>query len=129
VASGSLLEQPLCAPDFLVARVRGRLVGCVALRAWSPTVVELGSLVSEHPGMGRQLVDAALCWARARGAERVMALTGVCGFFERVGFERFGSGAPPHRQDAPLLAPKRVRCQACPHRHGCDQVLLQRVLA
>lgn len=128
VASGVLLDQGVRASEFLVARVRGRVVGCVALRAWSPDVVELGSLVSERPGLGRVLVDAAVEWACAQGAQRVMALTGVCGFFERVGFERFGDGAPPHRQDHPVLQTKRACCLACPTRDTCDQVLLQRVL-
>lgn len=120
--SGVLRPRALRAEEFLLSQH-----GCVALSAWSTSDLELGSLVSAQPGHGRALVNAALAKAWAQGAQRVLCLTGAPGFFERLGFVRVGSGAPPHRQSNPCggVAWKAARCVLCPDAAHCTQVLME----
>lgn len=130
VASGAVLPRVVVAADFLVARVQGRIEGCVALTPWTDEVIELGSLVSARPGLGRLLVEAACDLAEARGCQQIVALTGVADFFLRCGFEpqpaapwavaRGMVGGPP------AVAAKARKCAACPLLAGCAQTLLAR---
>lgn len=130
IASGAVLPRIVVAADFLVARVQGRIEGCVALTPWTDEVIELGSLVSARPGLGRLLVEAACDLAEARGCQQIVALTGVADFFLRCGFEpqpaapwavaRGMVGGPP------AVAAKARKCAACPLLAGCAQTLLAR---
>ena len=130
IASGAVLPRVVVAADFLVARVQGRIEGCVALTPWTDEVIELGSLVSARPGLGRLLVEAACDLAEARGCQQIVALTGVADFFLRCGFEpqpaapwavaRGMVGGPP------AVAAKARKCAACPLLAGCAQTLLAR---
>jgi len=60
---------------LLLARVDGRLAGCVALRRFEPGIAELKRLyvlpVARGAGAGRALVEAMLARARALGYARV----------------------------------------------------------
>lgn len=132
IASGALLPREADPAAFLVAEVHGELLGCVALTVWTAEVVELGSLVSERPGLGRLLVEAAVHAAAAAGFRSVVALTGAPVFFERCGFQSeavapwaVARGLGRASED---VATKAERCRRCPRLGGCQQVLLRRSL-
>jgi GNAT superfamily N-acetyltransferase len=88
----------------LVAEVDGAVVGLIGLRVgrdyvrsgwYSQLLVLAVDEKARRGGIGRQLVEAAEAWARARGAD-VMVLhsgrqrTGAHAFYERVGYEATG---------------------------------------
>lgn len=143
VAAGTVLPRLVRADDFLVAEdPHGQLVGVVALAPWSDDVVELGSLVSALPGrgLGALLVAAAVQEAARRGYSNIVALTGISGFFTRLGFlsvadrpwaRARGCATLPVAEFPALseaVANKARRCAACPRLAGCGQDLLVRRL-
>lgn len=137
IARGTVLPRELDPADFLVAEERGALVGAVALTPWMGDVIELGALVAavQGRGIGARLVEAAMARAGERGYGTVVALTGVPGFFERVGFSA-RAVAPwavarreKRRPDPDIGAAvvyKAGRCAACARLGTCNQVLLSR---
>ncbi|MCB9762130.1 MAG: hypothetical protein H6739_20080 [Alphaproteobacteria bacterium] len=142
VEAGAVLPRAVRAADFLVAEEAGALHGAVALTPWTAEVAELGSLVAEAPGrgVGRALVDATLALAGQRGHRAVVALTGLPGFFERLGFAAspqapwgIARGLDRVRLlDQGLdqaLDHKAERCATCPRLPACAQTLLVRELA
>jgi len=140
VASGTLLPRALDPEAFLVVEQEGALVGCVALSPWTSEVVELGTLVSNRPGLGRLLVEAACAAAQAGGFRTIVALTGVEDFFSRCGFAAEGdvpwararglATRPSDRAElGPAVAWKAEKCSRCARLGGCRQVLLSRRLA
>ena len=80
IAMGRVLPRSIEVGAFLVL---DDLSGTAALTPWTASVVELGSVVSAHPGrgMGRQLVEAAVDLAGGRGFGQVVVLTSLPGFF------------------------------------------------
>lgn len=147
IAAGELLDKPISADHFLVATERGVIVGSVALTPITPSVVELGSLVStrRRQGLGRRLVDHALRRAGAQGFELIMALTALPEFFKHVGFKvsahapwmsarrslDLPSPIPIHRDAYALKAAeaKASACCQCPRLLTCQQVQMLYVLA
>lgn len=136
IALGNLLPRAVDPADFLVAEHNGRVVGAVALSAWTEDVVELGSLVAGERGLGlgSALVAAATEEAARRGYDVVVALTGIGGFFERAGWTPLAS-APwalargcETLSEGPLLdraiAAKSRRCAGCARLSACNQTLL-----
>lgn len=111
VERGTVLPRAVDPADFLV----GEQV-CASLTPWSPSVVELGSVVSARPGMGTLVVEAAVAEARARGFTRVVVLTALTGWFERRGFSTANAPWPLKEQ----------HCVGCPRKAGCQQVLMVR---
>jgi N-acetylglutamate synthase-like GNAT family acetyltransferase len=95
VASGTLLPR---APefvaehaiDFLVATVDGRVVGCVHLDEYSPSLAEVRSIVVEREhqrrGVGIALVSAVEALARAREYRTVFAVSNNDAFFRSRGY-------------------------------------------
>jgi len=82
----------LAIDDYVVATdARGRLLGCGALRAYSPSLAELVSLAvtreTHGKGVGRLVVQAVEQLARVRGYDSVFAHTLVPAFFASVGYE------------------------------------------
>jgi len=80
---------------MLVARVQGRIVGCVALRRWSEGVCEMKRLFvreeARGSGCGRALVERLLDWARGAGYRRMLLDTlpimeGAQRLYARLGF-------------------------------------------
>ena len=76
--------------DFLVATVEGRVVGCVHVEEYSPSLAEIRSLVvepaSQGRGIGVQLVDEAEKAARTRGYATLFAVSNNEAFFRSRGF-------------------------------------------
>ena len=84
-------------PDFLVAELEGRVVGCGAMHVIWADLGELRTLAVD-PSLtgtrsGRALVEALLDRARALGVSRVFCLTFETGFFTSAGFVEI-DGAP-----------------------------------
>jgi amino-acid N-acetyltransferase len=110
--------------EFVVAEHNGRLIGCAALRVYTPQLAELGSLaVSEAAhglGVGRKLVAAVEAEAAAHGIGTVFALTLQDVFFHKQGY----------RTVPKELFPLKVwsDCRACPKLHACDEIAVVKEL-
>ena len=79
------------AADFLVAIVDGRVVGCVHLEEYSPSLAEVRSLAVDPAyhgrGIGTALVAAVERLAREREYATVFAVSNNGAFFERCGYQ------------------------------------------
>lgn len=104
-------------PDWLIAEVDNRVVGCGSLLLMGPQLVEVRSLAVlpsyQSYGIGAKVVTALVDEARRRGYRTVFALTRAVGFFLKLGFtitdkERF---------------PEKVwrDCAICPLQTRCDE--------
>ena len=76
--------------NFIVAEERGRVVGCVHLDEYAPSLSELRSLAvareGQGKGVGRALVLATEALARQRGSATLFAVSNDEAFFRRFGF-------------------------------------------
>jgi len=103
---------------FLVHRMKGRVVSCVALESYGPDLAEIRSFAvapeNHGRGIGARLLEFALAEARRREIARVFAVTHAPDFFLHRGF------AAVSRQS---LTEKIERdCRACPKRRSCKLV-------
>lgn len=95
--------------DYVVAcDARGRLLGCGALREYSPSLAELVSLAVSREahgrGVGRLVVDAVERLAVKRGFDSVFAHTLAPAFFEAVGYEGVARSLYPEKRARPHTA-------------------------
>jgi amino-acid N-acetyltransferase len=77
--------------NYLVARAGGgRVVGCVAIDEYSPSLAELVSLAvaeeAQGRGLGGRLIDAAATLARRRGHDELFAVSLADTLFMAKGF-------------------------------------------
>ena len=95
VGDGTLLPRPesyiaMNAHHFLVAEEDARLIGCVHLDEYAPSLAELRSLAVEGAakgrGVGRALVLATEALAAQRGCATLFAVSNDEAFFDRFGF-------------------------------------------
>jgi amino-acid N-acetyltransferase len=95
VASGTLLPRTSefiaeRAIDFLVATVGRRVVGCVHLEEYSPSLAEVRSIVVDAPyqglGIGVALVTAVEQLARTREYRTLFAVSNNDAFFRSRGY-------------------------------------------
>ena len=95
VADGTLLPRTeefiaAHADHFIVAVRGGRVVGCVHLDEYAPSLAELRSLAvapdAQGMGVGRSLVAAVEDLARRRGYRTVFAVSNDEEFFGKYGF-------------------------------------------
>jgi N-acetylglutamate synthase-like GNAT family acetyltransferase len=95
VASGTLLPRTRefiaeRAIDFLVATVDDRVVGCVHLEEYSPSLAEVRSIVVGAPhqghGIGVALVNAVETLARRREYRTLFAVSNNDAFFRSRGY-------------------------------------------
>lgn len=89
--------------DYRVVRdPNGRVLGCVCLDDYSPSLVELVSLavLPEHQGkgMGRALIAAAVSLAQARGYPEIFAVSFSDDLFLQCGFERVNIERYPEKK-------------------------------
>jgi amino-acid N-acetyltransferase len=105
--------------EFVVAETpEGRILGCAALRVYTPQLAELGSLAvhadAHGLGVGRALVERIEEEARLLGIGTVFALTLQEVFFHRCGY----------RTVAKEMFPLKVwaDCRQCPKIHACDEI-------
>ncbi len=95
VPSGELLPRTadfvtLNADHFLVAERNGRVVGCVHLDEYAPSLAEVRSLAvspdAQGAGVGVALVEALERLARVRGYTTLFAVSNSGDFFRRRGY-------------------------------------------
>ena len=116
----------LALDDFVVAvDARGRVVGCAALKPYSPALAEVASVAVDDgahgQGLGRRLVAAVERLARLRGVDELFALTLTPGFFAAVGYAVTDRARYPEKV--------RRDCLGCARRLACDEVCVMRHLA
>jgi amino-acid N-acetyltransferase len=111
--------------EFVVALdVEGKLLGCAALRVYTPQLAELGSLaVSEFAhgmGVGRKLVAAVEQEALRHGISTVFALTLQEIFFHKQGYRTVPKEMFPLKVWAD--------CKGCSKLHACDEIAVVKEL-
>lgn len=112
--------------DFIVAvDRRGRVLGCGALKEYSPSLAELSSLAIERAahgrGLGKRIVREVEALAAKRGIDHLFALTLTQAFFETAGYAVADRAAYPEKI--------RRDCLRCPRRIRCDEVCVSRSLS
>ena len=110
--------------DFYVAECDGRIVACAALMIYTSELGEVRSLAVDpsfmERGLGNRLVQRLEADARALGLSKLMALTYVVGFFEKLGF----------RVVEMSLLPEKVwgACINCHKFRNCDEIAVLKYL-
>lgn len=112
--------------DFIVATDRhGRLLGCGAVREYSPSLAEVASVAvvgdAHGMGLGRGLVSRVEQLAASRGITEVFALTTTPQFFGSLGYATVDRA----------LYPEKIRrdCTTCPLRSACVEICVRKSVA
>jgi amino-acid N-acetyltransferase len=105
--------------EFVVAETAdGRILGCAALRVYTPQLAELGSLAvhgdAHGLGVGRSLVERIEEEARVLGIGTVFALTLQDVFFHKLGYRTV------QKEMFPLKV--WADCRQCPKIDACDEI-------
>jgi len=115
----------LSCDDYVVAvDARDRIVGCGALKEYSPSIAEVAAIAvapdAQGLGLGRSIVAAVEHLARKRGIPEVFALTLAPAFFEALDY---------HRVDRARY-PEKIRrdCIGCPRRFACNETCFAKSL-
>jgi amino-acid N-acetyltransferase len=117
-------EDVMLALDDYVVAVdgRGRVLGCGALREYSPSVAEVASIAvareAQGQGVGRSVVARVEELARVRGYADVFLVTVTPGFFESLGYVRVGRASYPEKR-----CPHEVSMASCAE---CEKVCMWR---
>jgi amino-acid N-acetyltransferase len=118
-------QVALAIDDFLVAvDERGRILGCGALKEYSPSIAEVAAIAvapeAQGNGLGRDIVAAVETLAIKRGILHVFALTLQPAFFEAIGYQRVDRARYPEKI--------RRDCLACARRFACNEICFAKVL-
>ncbi len=115
----------LAIDDYVVAvALTGEIVGCGALKEYSPSVAEVAAIAvspaAQGQGTGTAIVHAIEGLATKRGIYEVFALTLKPGFFSSMGY---------HRVDRARF-PEKIRrdCLGCARRFACNEICFARSL-
>jgi amino-acid N-acetyltransferase len=111
--------------DFIVAADRtDRLLGCAAIREYSPSVAEVGSVAvvarAHGTGIGRELVRHVEQLAGRRGIQELVALTLTPHFFETLGYTVVEKSNYPEKVARD--------CIGCVRLHDCPEICVARHL-
>jgi N-acetylglutamate synthase-like GNAT family acetyltransferase len=103
---------------------RGRILGCGALKEYSPSLAEVSAIAvapdAQGLGLGRQIVKAVEELAAKRGVPEVFALTLEPQFFEALGYQRVDRARYPEKI--------RRDCIACARRFACNETCFAKAL-
>jgi N-acetylglutamate synthase-like GNAT family acetyltransferase len=115
----------LAIDDYVVAVTpRGVVVGCGALKEYSPSLAEVAAIAvapdAHGRGLGRQIVAAVEALAVKRGIRDVFALTLQPAFFEAVGYVRTDRARYPEKV--------RRDCLGCARRTACEEMCFAKLL-
>jgi amino-acid N-acetyltransferase len=129
-AEGKMLPRSpesiaLTLEDFVVAvDGRGRVLGCGALREYSPSLAEIASLAvareAQGGGIGSAVIRELEALARLRGVIQLFALTLTPGLFEALGYRVVDRSGYPEKI--------RRDCAACARRSDCREICVARWL-
>ena len=116
----------LAIDDFIVALdPHGRLLGCGAIKEYSPSLAEVSSIAvsatAHGAGIGSALVRGVERLARARGTAELIALTLTPAFFKSLGYEVVDRSQFPEKV--------RRDCMACPRRTACEEICVYQRLS
>ena len=105
--------------DYVVAVTpRGQIVGCGALKEYSPSVAEVAAIAVSRDvhgcGVGKAIVNAVEALALKRGIYDVFALTLQPAFFSAIGYERVDRARYPEKI--------RRDCLGCSRRFACNEI-------
>ncbi len=111
--------------DYLVATDgRGNIVGCGALKEYSPSVAEVAAVAVAREvhgiGLGRAIVEAVEALAIKRGVYDVFALTLQPEFFGSLGYTRVDRARYPEKI--------RRDCLGCARRFACNETCFAKSL-
>jgi amino-acid N-acetyltransferase len=111
--------------EFVVATdADGRLLGCGALRVYSPQLAEVASLAVDAAahglGVGRKVVEQLEREAAVLEIGTVFALTLQDGFFHRLGYRTVPKEMFPLKVWAD--------CRSCSKLHACDEIAVVKEL-
>jgi N-acetylglutamate synthase-like GNAT family acetyltransferase len=111
--------------DFIVASDQtGRLLGCAAIREYSPSIAEVGSVAvvarAHGTGIGRELVRRVEELAECRGVNHLVALTTTPRFFETLGYAVVEKSRYPEKVARD--------CAGCARRFDCPETCVARHL-
>jgi amino-acid N-acetyltransferase len=115
----------LAVDDYVVAvNQEGRIVGCGALKEYSPSVAEVAAIAvapeAHGQGLGRRIVAAVEQLALKRGISDVFALTLQPEFFQAIGYARVDRARYPEKI--------RRDCLSCARRFACNEICFARRL-
>ncbi len=106
--------------DYYVYIENGSVVGCAALHIFWKDLAEIKSIAVEEDyqkrGIGKQLIQKCLEEGKVLGINRLVVLTYIPEFFERMGFKRVDKELLPHK-----IWSECVKCYKFP---DCDEVPL-----
>ena len=105
--------------DYVVASdARGNLLGCGALKEYSPSVAEVAAIAiardAQGNGLGRDIVRAVEDLALKRDITDVFALTLQPHFFSAIGYQRVDRARYPEKI--------RRDCLGCARRFACTEI-------
>ena len=104
---------------------RGCIVGCGALKEYSPSVAEIAAIAVSREvhgcGVGRAIVSAVEALACKRGIYDVFALTLQPAFFAAIGYERVDRARYPEKI--------RRDCLGCIRRFACAEICFAKNLS
>jgi amino-acid N-acetyltransferase len=115
----------LAIDDYVVAATPcGVVVGCGALKEYSPSLAEVAAIAVAREmhgrGLGRQIVAAVEALALKRSIRDVFALTLEPAFFEALGYTRTDRANYPEKI--------RRDCTGCARRAACAEVCVAKRL-
>ena len=115
----------LAIDDYVVAVTpRGTVVGCGALKEYSPSVAEVAAIAvareAHGRGLGRQIVAAVESLALKRGIRDVLALTLEPAFLDALGYARTDKARYPEKIGRD--------CAGCARRSTCAEVCVAKRL-
>jgi amino-acid N-acetyltransferase len=115
----------LAIDNYVVAfDANGAIIGCGALKEYSPSVAEVAAIAvaqeAHGRGIGSAIVAAVEELAIKRGIYDLFALTLQPRFFDAVGYQRVETS----------LYPEKIRrdCATCARRLACDEVCVAKAL-
>lgn len=107
--------------DFVVAELDGQVIGCACLYIYQTGLAEIRSVGvmpdSQGHGQGRAMIQYLLEQASHIELARVIVMTRVPDFFNKLGFTNTPKESLPE---------KVIKdCDICPKKHACDEISME----
>ena len=110
--------------SFLLAEVKGRVVGCCSMQIIWSDLAEIKSLAVDKAhqdmGAGKMLVRQSVKEAKRLGIKKVFALTLVPSFFKKLGFKFI------EKEKLPMKV--WTDCARCTKQDSCDEIAVIKTL-